>query len=200
MSDHYYSAKPTSERDEREIHAELLGHSLTFQTDAGVFSKKGIDFGSRLLIETAEMGNTTSVLDLGCGYGPIGIAIATAYPQVRVTLVDVNERAVQLAKWNAERNRVANRVELVVSDGFTGLAGRSFEQILFNPPIRTGKVTIYQLFAEAKEHLAPGGSLWIVIRKQQGATSARAELERIFTEVELVEQKKGYCIFQGVKY
>lgn len=196
--DHYYSSQPASKSEQRVVQAELLGHSLTFQTDAGVFSKKGVDFGSRLLIETAEIKRSSKILDLGCGYGPIGIALAVADPSVQITMVDVNERAVHLARENARRNRVADRIQILVSDGFQNIADEKFDQILFNPPIRVGKSVIYRLFAEAKKHLKPGGSLWIVIRKQQGAVSARAELERIYQTVHLVQQKKGYCILQAV--
>ncbi|MBA4495879.1 class I SAM-dependent methyltransferase [Paenactinomyces guangxiensis] len=199
MSDHYYSPQPTSQREQRQFQANLLGHSFVFQTDAGVFSKKGVDFGSRLLIETAEIGTGASVLDLGCGYGPIGIALAASYPQAHIVMVDINERAVKLAAENANRNRVADRIELLVSDGFSAIANRQFNQILFNPPIRVGKAIIYRLFAETKQHLKPGGSLWIVIRKQQGAGSARAQLERLYEKVRLVKQKKGYCIIQAVR-
>jgi 16S rRNA (guanine1207-N2)-methyltransferase len=198
MSDHYYSIQPTSKNEHRDFEANLLGHSLIFKTDAGVFSKKGVDFGSRLLIETAKIQEYAVVLDLGCGYGPIGISVAFAYPHTHVVMVDVNQRAVSLASENAKRNRVRDRVELFVSDGFSEITDRKFDHILFNPPIRVGKPVIYRLFSEAKEHLRSGGSLWIVIRKQQGAASARTELERIYSEVHLVEQKKGYWILQAL--
>ncbi|SEN60294.1 class I SAM-dependent methyltransferase [Lihuaxuella thermophila] len=198
MSDHYYSPQPASKNEHREFQASLLGHTLTFITDAGVFSKKGVDFGSRLLIETAEIGNASTVLDLGCGYGPIGIAVAVRYPQAHVVMVDINERAVHLAAENARRNGLGNRVEVVRSDGFAEIANRKFDRILFNPPIRVGKAAVYRLFAEAKEHLNPGGSLWVVIRKQQGAASARAELERLYPSVNLARQKKGYWILEAV--
>jgi 16S rRNA (guanine1207-N2)-methyltransferase len=198
MSDHYYSPQPASKNEQREFHASLLGHTLTFLTDAGVFSKKGVDFGSRLLIETAEIGNDSSVLDLGCGYGPIGIAVAVHYPQSHVVMVDINERAVHLAAENVKRNGLEARVEVLVSDGFTEIAGRRFDRILFNPPIRVGKAAVYRLFAEARDHLNPGGSLWIVIRRQQGAASARAELERLYPRVNLARQKKGYWILEAV--
>ncbi len=185
--------------ENRQITAELNGHKLTFQTDAGVFSKKGIDFGSRLLIESAELLESAHVLDLGCGYGPVGIGLAIHYPMISVKMVDINERAVELAKANAKANQVADRVQVVVSDGFAELFGEQFDVILCNPPIRVGKTFIYQLFQDAYNHLRPSGALWIVIRKQQGAASARKELESIYSSVDLVAQKKGYCIFCAKK-
>jgi 16S rRNA (guanine1207-N2)-methyltransferase len=198
MSDHYYSAHPSAKMEYREVQATLLGTSFTFQTAAGVFSKRGIDFGSRLLLETVEIGWASTVLDLGCGYGPLGIVIAKVYPSTKLTMVDVNERAIQLTVANAQKNGVADRVTCFVSAGFSAVGKRSFDQIVCNPPIRTGKEIIYPLFAEAREHLTPAGSFWMVIRKQQGATSALAQLKGIYREVRMVKQKKGYCIIQAL--
>ncbi|RAL23239.1 class I SAM-dependent methyltransferase [Thermoflavimicrobium daqui] len=200
MHEHYYSSNPSAKSEERCFQAHLLEHSFTFYTDSGVFSKKGIDFGSRLLIENVSLQQEKTVLDLGAGYGPIGITLARAYPQLSVVMVDINERAIALAKRNAEVNRVIGQVECIVSEGFSELANRSFDMILFNPPIRIGKSAIYELFSEAKSHLVPGGSLWIVIRKKQGAESAKKELERNYDHVEVVAQKKGYWIIQATIY
>ncbi|MBH8607342.1 class I SAM-dependent methyltransferase [Thermoactinomyces sp. CICC 10521] len=197
MTEHYFSANPRVKSEVREVKAKLLGMPFTFKTDAGVFSKKGVDFGSRLLIETVTIEPGSSVLDLGCGYGVIGIAIAKAIPNVRVVLADVNERAVELARENARVNQAEANTDLFVSDGFSAIKQFQFNHILFNPPIRAGKATIYRLFAEAKTQLAAGGSLWIVIRKQQGAASAKKELEQHFGDVQAVAQKKGYWIICG---
>lgn len=194
MSNHYYSARPDAKQENRTISAELRGNTLTFRTDAGVFSKKGIDFGSRLLVETVAIKGQGHILDLGCGYGPVGIALAKAYPQLSVQMVDINERAVALAIENAKHNHVAEQVEVMISDGFQNLAGQQFDMILCNPPIRVGKAFVFELFAQAKSYLRSSGELWIVIRKQQGAASAKQELANLFHSVELVEQKKGYCI------
>lgn len=197
LTNHYYSSRPDSKTENREIIAELRGKTLTFRTDAGVFSKKGIDFGSRLLIETAKLQENDHILDLGCGYGPIGIALAAYYSSITVKMVDVNKRAVHLASENARLNQVEHRVQMEVSDGFSSLVGEQFDAIMCNPPIRVGKTIIYQLFEEAVKHLNPKGSLWIVIRKQQGAASAQKQLATLFSSVELIEQRKGYCILQA---
>lgn len=197
MSDHYYSKSPTSKREDREFEVVVRGEKLSFQTDAGVFSKKGLDFGSRFLIETVDLEAVQHVLDLGCGYGPIGLSLAKANSKIQVTMVDINERAVELAKKNALHNRLSERVQILVSDGFEKVAQQKFDCILLNPPIRTGKAVIYQMFAQAKEHLNDSGSFWIVIRKQQGAESARAELTRLFPSVEVVDHKKGYWVIRA---
>ncbi|PTX58166.1 16S rRNA (guanine1207-N2)-methyltransferase [Melghirimyces profundicolus] len=199
MADHYYSGDPDVARDEREIQAILRGKAFRFRADAGVFSKKGIDFGTRLLIETAELPETGEILDLGCGYGPVGIACAFFAPACRVTMVDVNRRALELAERNAGINGVKDRVEVLESDGLQAVRQRRFAGILTNPPIRTGKKTVYRLFRECRDQLEPGGSLWVVIRKQQGGASAKKELETLFPEVGIVEKKKGFWILRSRK-
>ncbi|WP_188648119.1 class I SAM-dependent methyltransferase [Marinithermofilum abyssi] len=199
MADHYYSSEPGSSGEDRRIIADLRGRTFHFQADAGVFSKKGIDFGTRLLIETMILPEAGDILDLGCGYGPVGVVSAAVAPECRVTMVDVNRRALELARKNADTNGVADRVEVLESDGFSAIQGRSFATILTNPPIRAGKKTVYRLFEESAEHLLPGGELWVVIRKQQGGASAREKLEHLFPQVELVTRKKGFWILRGEK-
>lgn len=193
MSDHYYSSKPSSITDQREIITELRGQSFRFISDAGVFSKKGIDQGSRILIESLDVENQSKVLDLGCGYGPIGISVAKLFPTSNVTMVDINQRAVELAKENAALNRVKEQVAIFSSDGFQEVTG-SYHHIITNPPIRIGKKQIYDFFEQAREYLQPQGKLWIVIRKQQGASSAKKKLEEVYDEVEVVTKDKGYWI------
>ncbi|BCU80382.1 hypothetical protein JIR001_01650 [Polycladomyces abyssicola] len=203
MTEHYYSSQPDTASDVREIHAELRGRAFRFLTDAGVFSKKGVDFGSRLLIETAALPDEGVFADVGCGYGPIGIALVATVPNSQAVLLDVNTRAVELARKNAEINGVADRVTALVSDGFEAVGERRFDAVLINPPIRAGKQVVYRLFAEARDHLKPSGTLWVVIRKKQGAASARDELNRLFTSVDVAKQKKGYWILraeQGREY
>jgi 16S rRNA (guanine1207-N2)-methyltransferase len=199
MADHYYSSAPGSSGEDRRIIADLRGLTFHFQADAGVFSKKGIDFGTRLLIETMILPEAGDILDLGCGYGPVGVVSAAVAPECRVTMVDVNRRALELARKNADSNGVAHRVEVLESDGFSAIQDRSFATILTNPPIRAGKKTVYRLFEESAEHLLPGGELWVVIRKQQGGASAQKKLEQLFPQVELVARKKGFWILRGEK-
>jgi 16S rRNA (guanine1207-N2)-methyltransferase len=104
---------------------------------------------------------------------------------------------VELALENARANQVSDRTEILVSDGFEAIVDKQFDHVLFNPPIRAGKAVIYRLFSEAKQVLKPEGSLWIVIRKQQGAASAKRELESKYPVVEVVEQKKGYWVIRA---
>ena len=198
MAEHYYTKTPQSGSDRRRFETVLRGRRLTFETDAGVFSKSGVDFGSRLLIETADIPDGARVLDVGCGYGPIGLAIAAARPSARVTMLDINERAVGLARANAERNGIRN-VTILASDGLEAVRGQTFDAVLTNPPIRAGKAVVHRIFEEAHDALAPGGTLWIVIRKQQGAPSAAAKLEELFgpERVRMAARDKGYHILRA---
>jgi 16S rRNA (guanine1207-N2)-methyltransferase len=196
--EHYFSSTPQSRSQEKQIKAKLRGHAFAFYTNSGVFAKKEVDFGSRLLIEQVEGESGSRLLDLGCGYGPIGIALAVSCPQLQVVMVDINERAVRLAELNSKQNRVEERVEVRVSDGFTAIkAEERFDIIVSNPPIRAGKKVIYPWFAQAKQHLQPQGSLWLVVRKQQGAASVIKELQQHYAQVDTGVCKKGYCIIRA---
>jgi 16S rRNA (guanine1207-N2)-methyltransferase len=198
MADHYYSKKPSVSSDRQTVRTPLRGKTFEFATDAGVFSKEGIDFGSRLLIETMDIAETDEVLDVGCGYGPIGLSAAFLANRGRVTMVDINERAVELAKENARRNGISN-ADIVQGDLFESVVGKTFTKILTNPPIRAGKQVVHRIFELASQHLVTGGQLWIVIQKKQGAPSALAKLESLFGTVEEVTKDKGYRIYRATK-
>ncbi|MGG1877887.1 class I SAM-dependent methyltransferase [Paenibacillus cisolokensis] len=195
---HYYSNQPETAHDRKELSAILRGHNFRFISDAGVFSKGGVDYGSKVLIEAMEVRPDASVLDVGCGYGPIGLAAAKLAAAGHVTMIDINSRAVELAKENASRNGITN-VTVMESDLFAAVKGQQFDVILTNPPIRAGKETVFAIFEEAWHHLRDNGELWIVIQKKQGAPSAKAKLESLFKKVEEVTKDKGYRIFKATK-
>jgi 16S rRNA (guanine1207-N2)-methyltransferase len=198
MPQHYYSNQPESQHDRRIIEEQLRGLPYRFISDAGVFSKKGVDFGSRVLIEAMEMPIDAEVLDVGCGYGPIGLSVARIVQHGHVTMVDINARAIELAKENAQLNGITN-VSIMESDLFAAVKGRCFDVIISNPPIRAGKETVHAIFEQAYDHLREGGALWIVIQKKQGAPSAKEKLEKYFGEVQEVTKDKGYRIFKAIK-
>lgn len=198
MSNHYYSQNPEVKHN-RHIHeVSLRGMPFRFVTDAGVFSKSGIDFGSRVLIDALELDTGARVLDVGCGYGPIGLTIAKLDEKAKVTMIDINERAVELAKENAKLNGISN-ITVMQSDVYEAVKGMKFDVIVTNPPIRAGKETVHRIFEEGFELLEQGGSMWVVIQKKQGAPSAAAKLEQLFGNVEEVTKDKGYRIFRAVK-
>lgn len=167
MSQHYYSQQPEARHDRRSIDTELRGKRLRFTSDAGVFSKGDIDHGSRVLIEAMEIPEDAKVLDVGCGYGPIGISAAYLASKGHVTMIDINSRAVELARENAQHNGIRN-VTVMESDVLSVVEGQTFDVILTNPPIRAGKAVVHAIFEQAYEHLNEGGCLWVVIQKKQG--------------------------------
>ena len=193
MSEHYYTASPSSAHDERRVALTALGNELTFITDAGVFSRDGLDRGTELLLE-ALPAFSGRVLDLGCGWGPVGVALGKKYPGLEIVMTDINQRAVALARRNLRENGVAATV--VQGDGFEAVEG-GFDAIVTNPPIRAGKAVIYGLFAEARNHLNPGGALYLVMRKQQGAPSALKYLREIYGEAEIIDRGSGFHVIRA---
>ena len=192
MSEQYFHAAPQSAHNLKSLRLQFQGSDFQFETDAGVFSKDGLDEGTSLLLETSLPYLEGRVLDLGCGWGAAGIITARLKPGCRVVMTDINSRAVELAGKNITLNRV--QAEVSCGDGFQAVQG-DFNWILLNPPIRAGKQTIYEMFRESAGRLHPGGCLAIVIRKQQGALSAKKYLDSLFQQAELAHRKKGYHIY-----
>ncbi|GGJ93216.1 hypothetical protein GCM10007063_14770 [Lentibacillus kapialis] len=194
MSEHYFTQNPRSKSSPQKWNYKLRGEIFTFESDFGVFSKNEVDYGSKLLIEHfREPRVTGDLLDLGCGYGPIGITVANCYKERLVMLTDINERAIDLAKKNAHHNGVSN-VEFAISDRFRHLKDMKFAAILTNPPIRAGKKIVHQMFEDSKHALLKNGQLWVVIQKKQGAPSALDKLKDLFGNVNVIDRSKGYYI------
>jgi len=196
MNDHYYTRVPQSESKPVSCDYTYRGIPLSFQTDAGVFSKGEVDTGTRLLLEALPEELSGEILDLGCGWGVIGISIARKWPGVRVTMADVNTRALDLSRENAKRNRA--EVTCVESDGMAALAGKTFDAVVTNPPIRAGKQVIYRMFADAAKSLNPGGVLYLVIRRQQGAESCMKYLQTLYTNVEKLDKSGGFWVLKAM--
>lgn len=199
VAEHYFSNKPSIESKPFSFTFESKGNVFNFTSDNGVFSKKEVDFGSRLLIDSFSAPEVDGkILDIGCGYGPIGLTLGKAYPDRQIVMTDVNERALELAKLNAVNNDVQN-VDIYKSYLFDDIKERYFAAILSNPPIRAGKQVVHQIFEDAYHFLNNSGELWVVIQKKQGAPSAIEKLESMFSEVIVVEKKKGYFIIKSKK-
>ncbi|HHY82136.1 MAG TPA: class I SAM-dependent methyltransferase [Clostridiales bacterium] len=194
--EHYYTHDPQSPHDIKSIAFSANDINLVLYTDTGVFSRDKVDYGSEAMIKSLPR-LTGKILDLGCGYGVIGLSIAKMNPDAHVTMVDINQRAVELAVKNIERNKIKN-AEAYVSDGFQKVDGL-FNAIVSNPPIRAGKSVIYPLFEESINYLHPGGSLYLVIQKKQGAKSAVDKLISVFGNCEVINKKGGYWILKSSK-
>ena len=195
MNDHYYTRVPQSESRPVDCTYSYRGLALTFRTDAGVFSRGEVDAGTKLLLEALPEEMDGEILDLGCGWGVIGVSIARKWPGTRVTMADVNTRALDLSRENAKRNRA--EVTCVESDGMAALEGRTFDAVVTNPPIRAGKQVIYKMFADAAKSLKPGGALYLVIRKQQGAESCMKYLQTLYAHVEKIDKSGGFWVLKA---
>ena len=191
-NDQYYTREPGSASRPVECQFAYRGKELRFVTDAGVFSRGELDTGTRILLDALPRDLSGDILDLGCGWGPIGISIQASRPESRVWMTDVNLRALEWCRKNAERNGA--KVTCLESDGFSALEGLRFDAVVTNPPIRAGKQVIYQMFADAEKHLKPGGTLYLVIRKQQGADSCRKYLATLFPTVETLDRSGGFHV------
>ena len=196
---HYYDPAPSSASKERLISFEIAGTKISLYTDNGVFSKSRVDEGSLLLLQTIiPLHLSGRILDLGAGYGTLGLSIAVTSPEARVDLADVNTRALSLCEKNAKLLKVDQRVTCLQSDIYANIEG-PYDSIVVNPPIRAGKKVTYQMYEGAKQHLSDGGSLYLVIRKAQGAESASKYIKELFGNIALLNRKKGYLIYQARK-
>ena len=199
MTNHYYQTNPESSHDISTWSFELLDKKFQFTTDSGVFSKATVDYGSRVLIQTFSWQNLPEgkVLEVGCGYGPIGLAIAHASGR-QIEMTDVNERAIQLAKQNASQNQIDN-ANIHFSDIYSAVHEKNYAAILSNPPIRAGKQVVHQIIADSYHYLQETGTLTIVIQKKQGAPSAQKKMQDIFGNASIIKKDKGYYIIQSYK-
>ena len=176
-----------------EFDFNFRGVDYKFKTDNGVFSKGRIDFGTNFLLNTLPLKEIKGdVLDVGCGYGVISITLAKIL-EIEVDGIDVNKRALHLGEMNKKLNKV-NNVNFYISDCYENV-DKKYDVIITNPPIRAGKDIVYKIFDEAKNHLKENGSLYIVIRKEQGAKSAIEHLKEMYN-VEVLDKKSGYFIIK----
>ena len=198
MTDHYFSQQQNAPYTESSFDVTLRNHHFIFLTAPGVFSGKKIDKGSLLLIESAVISFTAQkLLDLGCGYGAVGIALAKSFPKINVVMSDINERAVFLSKKNIKENRIDN-AEAKQSDGFEKISD-SFDVILLNPPQTAGKKVCEKLITDSFEHLHSQGTLQIVARHQKGGKGLADFMEMIFGNVQATAKSGGYRVYMSEK-
>ena len=188
MSQYFENDKNIKSKEEkRKVY--IKNKEFIFLTDNGVFSKKGLDFGTRTLLEVLPDDISGKCLDIGCGYGPIGIYLKKTY-DTSVDMIDVNLRSLKLAIKNAELNKV--NINAFESNAYQNVTEK-YDYIITNPPIRVGKEKLYEILVGAKEHLKENGKLYFVINKNQGAKSVIKDLEKIY-KIKIVEKNKGFFI------
>jgi 16S rRNA (guanine1207-N2)-methyltransferase len=195
---HYFSEKPIAKSDIKIVEDILRGKRLKFKTDAGVFSYGKVDKGTKILVENVIVDKDDDILDLGCGYGVIGIALADEVKSV--TMADINRRAIKLAKENIKLNNLEGcDIRVVYSDLYENVRDREYDKIITNPPIRAGKEVLHRIIKEGKDILKEGGEIWIVIQTKQGAKSLAKYMEEVFGNVETVTIKGGYRVLKSKK-
>ncbi len=195
-NEHYFTNNADLKSETRKINYNYKDTTIEFTSDLGVFSKDKLDYGSRLLIETyiAKGKSGVTLLDVGCGYGFIGLSLAKIKGCI-TTMVDVNKRAVHLTGMNIKNNKI-NNAKVFESNIYSEVKDK-YDVIITNPPIRTGRETVLEFLRGAKEHLNQNGELWFVMRKNHGALTVAKLLEDIYS-VEIVEKSKGFLIFRCI--
>lgn len=192
----YFDKNTDIKSNEKTVHVNINNLMYAFITDNNVFSKKGLDFGTRTMLECLDLNSINGdVLDFGCGYGPVGIYIKSN-TNSNVDMIDINERAINLAKKNAKLNNVD--VNIFESDIYSNIS-KKYDYIITNPPIRVGKEILYKILVGALDYLKENGSLIFVINKDQGAKSTMEYLKNYYN-VNILEKNKGFYVFQCQKH
>jgi len=191
---HYFIHDENLESNIVEIEYEFQEVNIKLKTDNGLFSKEHVDYATNILLHELPP-LKGKVLDLGCGYGPIGISLAKTNT-IMLTMADINNKAIEFSKVNCESNHV--QAEFVESDGFQNIEGM-FDFIILNPPIHAGKQTIYQMYEDAYKHLQPNGRFYLIIQKKHGAKSTIEKLDAIYDTCKTIYKKKGFYILEAIK-
>ena len=199
MNSHYFTVDPTTPSKEKFINYQINGTSFSLLTDTNVFAKNGIDYGSETLLKVIlPLIDAGKVLDIGCGYGVIGLTLAYLIPDIQVVCSDINTRASSLCEKNARALELSKRVTVLQSDLYEKIEGK-FDYIVSNPPIRAGKKILEKIYIEALNHLTSKGILYLVVRKKQGAESTITFLKKYYKDVNVLLKNKGYWIIQAKK-
>lgn len=195
-TEHYFTERPRSPSARRELRFVHRGTMLSFQVDRGIFASTALDPGTDLLIGVLDPAPTDAVLDLGCGWGAIGIAAARLAPRGRVVLTDVNRRAALLARSNLRRNRITN-AEVRIGAGYRPVASERFDLIATNPPYHAGRELILELLRQAPEHLTTSGRLLLVGKGSQGILFYQSWLAERWGSVEVLDRQGGYRVLEA---
>jgi 16S rRNA (guanine1207-N2)-methyltransferase len=198
QTEHYFTQAPKTPAKLGVIHTHLRGKSFEFLTSSSVFSKKQVDLGTRLLIETMSLPETGAILDVGCGYGAVGIAAAASNPRLHVVMTDVNERAVRLARQNARKNKVRN-TEVRCGYLYKPVKDLTFNCVLSNPPVSAGMETVKALITQAPAVMTENASFQMVIRSKIGAKTLPQVFAEAFGKCHVLARKSGYRVLMAQK-
>lgn len=194
---HYFENDNNLKEDKKIINVDMFGKRFRFSTNSGVFSKDKVDYGTKLLLNNIVIHKKSGkLLDLGCGYGVLGVILGENYKNLDIDMVDVNERAVTLANYNLQLNGV-NGVNCYVSNIYEGVSSK-YDYIVTNPPIRAGKDVLLQFLVGSYDYLVSDGQLWFVMRKDHGVKTMILRLQELF-DVQIVCRDKGFYIVKCVK-
>ncbi|MBN1501989.1 class I SAM-dependent methyltransferase [Candidatus Woesearchaeota archaeon] len=194
--EHYFSEKQSSKLSPSKIQEKIKNIKLEFCTAKGVFSKRRIDLGTRILIENCIIKPNWKILDLGCGIGAIGISIKKLYPETKVTMADINERAVTLAKRNIKLNDV-EAIKIIKSDLYKNI-NQTFDCILSNPPLAAGRAICYGIIELAPKFLNRNGCLQIVARHKKGGAELEKKMIAVFGNAKQIAKKSGYRVYLSI--
>ena len=199
MVSHYFTKDPTTLSKERTITYKFNGLTYQLTSDTNVFAKNGIDQGTMILLKIITKSiNTGKVLDIGCGYGVIGLTLASQHPDIQVVCSDINLRAVSLTNKNARALKLSKRVISLQSNLYENIEGK-FDYVVSNPPIRAGKKVLDEIYTGAYRKLNTGGTLYLVVRRKQGAESTVKRLIEIYSHVDVLVKDKGYWVIKATK-
>ena len=187
----YFDNDKNIKSEKRLINFRFNEREYSMYSDNGVFSKDKFDFGTRLLLENIGVGSLRGkVLDLGCGTGAVGIILGTINKNISIDMVDVNERAVELARDNVKFNNLDNNI--FVSDVYSNINDK-YDYIITNPPIRAGKEVVRKFLLGGKDYLSDNGTLYFVMRKDHGVKSMIKELDEVY-KIEVMDKEKGFYV------